>query len=809
MVYTFFAKAEIVQNPWLWRKTLMFLFGYNHKYKEPDNSELLEWGERVFQLISLILGSDREKAQELTIKVLNLWNQDILKEKKRAGKTRLYTQNPTDILKNRYHLLQTSVFYNLQQEEILQEEKFKLENDSAGAQIHAWTLILRYVKYVLKRTNKISESRLVGMCRILRHYKLDDLQDIFARLIPGESSHHSTHFTNLQSKLFGDNEDNLEPRQNRLRERFEPFAEIDDPRNITTIFKTLDKEHPAVKWIEEQLEDLLSPWGAHPTPPEHKNHQSNISAENYLHTLGIKHIRTATDYCAADELRMLLVTSPHFFEEFIVNSLHAAGEKASTKQTFRELQLPLMKNNTDDIPQSSPPTVTAWSAEEKLAALLSFSDSIKARKSGWLAESLCLRVNDELIKVEQITNTTEFEATITPVELIDFYMRENSRDILLYQFKIDFDELSESKDFEDNFTAEGGQTLSLQLNPEFQEGHLTKYNLTVKYTEPWFWKYRRAWLNQGFSNSLFRFPLVGIGLVIILFLFIFFIGNLQQNNESPIVVVEPSPAVSPDEAPIGNVGNKQRNNVDDELVANNNSSIQNSFNKKIERKNANVENQPKERKQNSPVKEKVLPPTRPEVVEKFTNPDEKLAMSMFGNPSQISKEEGIVDQSVTSRSGTSSAKGYFVSPDGVYVRPNNINLSWSAVPGAVRYIIEVRNSAGKLIVSPLNIFSTSAILTNLSPGDNYFWKIIPVNSNNIALPGMPEGNFSTLPSDALERISVAEKQFANSPLLLGIVYMKNGLPDEAIDRFNEYAAKNPKSQFIRQLLIRAKALRAK
>jgi hypothetical protein len=858
-------------------------FGENHKYAPPTNRELSEWGQKAFQLAAIVLSPDRESAQKITVKALNAWKTLLDGERQRAGKTRLYTSNPDEILFNRYHLLQARLFVNLQAQEIKQEAEVKKSLDETPDSIHSWTLVLRYVKYVLTRTNAVSELRLIGVCRILRDYYFKEITAFFDRLSPnreadGKGWHEEQYFKNNATRFFGDGSQNRERSELRLRSRFEFFAEVENPRSPTNPFRTLPGNHPVVGWIREHLTDLLSPWGADPRPSFNRlaGGEENPTPLDCLRSVTPKLINRAEKYCALDELRMLILTNPYYFEDFI-RSLEKNDPTLKDTQP-QELRLPIMKkSNDEEMPRTPPPVPLPWQIHEELEAMRAYQYSVDVRRQGWRAESLIVRVDDEPIAERNFlaagSNGKKLIESTFPAatELVDVYLKSGEREAFFYQLLIDFDRLYEKQILEKNFTAEGGQTLTFRLTPHFQDGEIDKIQFTLEYGEPWHWKYLRSLRTWNAPRLTFNFPTLAVGggaaavLLLLGGLALTTFVNRQREIEPSLVSVEPAPEFTVNGSPPANASEEK--NVKEELPPERtDKNYQTEKSETPKRKNfkekTNEEGREKsseksgrQQKEATPVKKS----TTDENPERLANQirelraisnaargGTKIAQQETGfnqnsqNPSEGVLALTLLDEgpefendidlpgvkkntiSLNVRNGNlgssplwdySNQNGEYINlPDKVYVKSNRITFKWREIPGAVKYSFRVGAQGNNLIVKPIydkTVTETQITETfDLSPDQTYIWQARAIDREGRARPQRVTGTFKTLPIAAAKRVESAEKKYADSPLRLGVMYMKNGLLDEAVKLFEKYAAENPNSTSVKILLERAEQLRS-
>lgn len=817
---------------------MSFHFGIYHSYGTPKNAEIKEWGGRVYQLVSLITNNgDREKLLEYTKKILDAWNSDLYYMGQKTNTAEPYKSSPDKILMNRYHILQTVAFDKLQIWEILEEDKTDKNDDETF--IHPWTLTARYVKSVLKKTNNKYRTRLVGSCRVLRHYKINELSGFFDRtILETELIAHNNftkndvdrnasieqYFKDTQNKLFGS-----KSRSTKLineRERFKNFSEIGDGETMVKLFQDYSDDWEVIEWIEAQLEHLLAPWGSYELGGlEEKVNMADLTASYFAL---LKAIPTRYElplkpviYCSADELLMSLITHPKMLEEF-VNQKLTIDESKSTDQIYRKLRLPVMKENNkyNSSEKLSQPVVLTWTEQERDEIVYNFRKSIDFRKQGWQAEYLCVNVNENFVFAEEISGTNDFELSLMPTELIDFFLRLNDTKVLLYHLKIDIDQLCESLVYEDYFTAEGGQILTWKLVPQFIGEELNGYKLRFKYAEPWTWKYRRHWAKRSYNQLVYAFlqnstaALIPAAILLFVLLSAWFLIYRQQNKEQPLIAINPLPSDSPSNKFEENTNEADITEHKEKLAVSENNPVNsvpiNSPDRKLKVKNVEKNRFARSMKRSSGNSQA----NREELAVLSENPQEKLAEKLAGNPADTRLNPDLIALAVPSRAGGLINKSFPLYPNATYVRAGKVDFKWNGIAEAVEYHIEIRDKNDNFVINtegkPVVRIETNATrvepAVNFLPGEAYLWKLTAKNEAEKEI-FRTEGSFSVLPSTAMERINVAEKKYASSSLLLGIFYLKNGLTEEAVAKFEEYAVQNPKSKIVHKLIKRAKANR--
>jgi lipopolysaccharide biosynthesis regulator YciM len=77
------------------------------------------------------------------------------------------------------------------------------------------------------------------------------------------------------------------------------------------------------------------------------------------------------------------------------------------------------------------------------------------------------------------------------------------------------------------------------------------------------------------------------------------------------------------------------------------------------------------------------------------------------------------------------------------------------------------------------------------------------------VPPAPEAKFKVLEQTRAEEVNLAKKSYPNSHLILGAVYKKAGLLDDAEREFKGLLSANPNSPVAQKLLQNVKSLRRK
>jgi tetratricopeptide (TPR) repeat protein len=86
-----------------------------------------------------------------------------------------------------------------------------------------------------------------------------------------------------------------------------------------------------------------------------------------------------------------------------------------------------------------------------------------------------------------------------------------------------------------------------------------------------------------------------------------------------------------------------------------------------------------------------------------------------------------------------------------------------------------------------------------------------VDSSEVVLPppAEPDAKFKILAASKVSELDRAKQQYSGSHLMLGVVYSRLGLLDDAERHFQALVSANPKSELARKLLQTVKSLRPK
>ena len=144
-------------------------------------------------------------------------------------------------------------------------------------------------------------------------------------------------------------------------------------------------------------------------------------------------------------------------------------------------------------------------------------------------------------------------------------------------------------------------------------------------------------------------------------------------------------------------------------------------------------------------------------------------------------------------------------------------FTWNPLAGADSYNVKLFDDTYHFVMESGALHTNSWVVPEskaLTPGKIYVWKVVAVKdgaevSSNApaagARGGLTEARFKVLESAKAQEIEHAKRAYGRSHLLLGIVYARAGLLDEAKRELSNLLRSNPKSKVARELLSSVKS----
>jgi hypothetical protein len=144
------------------------------------------------------------------------------------------------------------------------------------------------------------------------------------------------------------------------------------------------------------------------------------------------------------------------------------------------------------------------------------------------------------------------------------------------------------------------------------------------------------------------------------------------------------------------------------------------------------------------------------------------------------------------------------SPIGVVLEMTRPTFRWTKLDDAIEYEVRVSDAKGEF-VRRAKVSGTSWQPSDpLARGRVYQWQVraITKDGREIKAPSVrqPDAKFSILDRSMLNKIEQARSVYSNSHLLMGTLYAKAGLIDEARREFRFLLEANPESSIASRIL---------
>ena len=152
-----------------------------------------------------------------------------------------------------------------------------------------------------------------------------------------------------------------------------------------------------------------------------------------------------------------------------------------------------------------------------------------------------------------------------------------------------------------------------------------------------------------------------------------------------------------------------------------------------------------------------------------------------------------------------------VSPVGTAVQSDHPTFRWQKLDGASGYIVTIFDASFHRVAnSELLAQAEWRMPTVLERGKTYSWQVTAIKGNekiNSPTTPAPEAKFKVLEAASFAALQSAQQTYPNSHLVLGVLYARAGLLDDAERELQALVQANPKSAIARNLRRRIKVLR--
>lgn len=136
---------------------------------------------------------------------------------------------------------------------------------------------------------------------------------------------------------------------------------------------------------------------------------------------------------------------------------------------------------------------------------------------------------------------------------------------------------------------------------------------------------------------------------------------------------------------------------------------------------------------------------------------------------------------------------------------------WSALAGASSYVAEIYDDQLNLVIASPQLTGHSwTPAKSLARARIYSWQVKAAANDKTVVaprPPAPQAKFRIVDSATAEEITEARRSYASAHLLLGMLYARAGLLDDARQEFSALEAANPESKIVRKLLASLPSVR--
>jgi hypothetical protein len=161
--------------------------------------------------------------------------------------------------------------------------------------------------------------------------------------------------------------------------------------------------------------------------------------------------------------------------------------------------------------------------------------------------------------------------------------------------------------------------------------------------------------------------------------------------------------------------------------------------------------------------------------------------------------------------GKSEVEFSVIGPVGKVLLTDRPTFRWSKLKGTSAYAVEVFDNKLNLIVSSPRLVANSWTISKpLARGVVFAWQVKAFKDGEeitAPRPPSPQAKFRILDKTAADDLTEARQAFSSSHLLMGLLYAREGLLEEAQAEFQSLERKNPNSEIVRKLLERVRSMR--
>lgn len=177
-----------------------------------------------------------------------------------------------------------------------------------------------------------------------------------------------------------------------------------------------------------------------------------------------------------------------------------------------------------------------------------------------------------------------------------------------------------------------------------------------------------------------------------------------------------------------------------------------------------------------------------------------------------SEMQGLIGRTGGLMGSADSGPGFsLIGPVGTIVRADRPGFRWKALNGATSYVVGVFDSSfNKVASSQAQPGTEWSPVNSLKRGETYSWQVTAMKDGKEVVspaPPAPAAKFKVLDFVNARELEQVKRIQHGSHLVLGILYQRAGLLDDAEREFNTLYRANPNSELVKKLLRDVRLLR--
>jgi hypothetical protein len=170
-----------------------------------------------------------------------------------------------------------------------------------------------------------------------------------------------------------------------------------------------------------------------------------------------------------------------------------------------------------------------------------------------------------------------------------------------------------------------------------------------------------------------------------------------------------------------------------------------------------------------------------------------------------------LDSEIRTRGDDPDGEFPMIKPLRTVILSDRPTFRWSRLGGAASYIVEVYDDEFTKVATSSQLVDNSWTASRSLPrGKTYTWQVKAVKDGREFIspsPGEPEAIFRILDRAKVGDLMQARRAYPGSHLILGLLYARDGLLDNAELEFRKLRKANPSSAIARRLLAHVQAMR--